>query len=246
MQDPYAERFKELQQKIAGSEGVRISNLLQLQECSIHAFRENLFELNARLALFDKPELILQLFDEQRREELRTFQRDIFRLLHNFLASVKTLVDHTRILTKELYSDTDFEKQVQSKVDQQFANSPLAQFVHCLRNYTLHKDLAFTHASMSFKEGEKIKISIQIDLEQLRKWDKWNQKAQEYLGSAPKSLPLKNIVDEYAGLVLDFHTWLRDNQKLLHKPAFDETAKLRDELKKLFYRDGLEKDEMNK
>jgi len=63
------------------------------------------------------------------------FQLEIVCLLHNYLASAKTLIDHTRILVEELYKNTDFWAEYEARKKETFIDSPLAQFVQNLRNY---------------------------------------------------------------------------------------------------------------
>jgi len=56
------------------------------------------------------------------------------RLLHNFLASAKMLIDHARELEKKIYSEHLFLNEYQSKRDEIFGKSGPAGIINGLRN----------------------------------------------------------------------------------------------------------------
>jgi len=69
--------------------------------------------------------------------------KEVIRLLHNYVAGAKTLVDHTRNLINKYYSDSPFLKEYKAEVEKRFVTNPLAGFVEDLRNYTLYYQQPF-------------------------------------------------------------------------------------------------------
>jgi hypothetical protein len=207
---------------------------------SLHTFRQNYTELTFRLELFGLPEAIMRFWDERRRNDLTLYQVDIVRLLHNFLAAAMTLVDHTRILTRNLYQGTELLTKVQSQISEQFVGSPLAQFVQGLRNYSLHCALPLTLASLNFMVGAQSgpKSRICLGVARLHKWDGWKSKAKEYLDGLKDDPELLAIVKQYADLVLNFHSWFISEQEMFHKKEFDELAKLQAKLREALEQSG--------
>ena len=51
----------------------------------------------------------IEILDIRNRDRINDFHLEFARNLHNYLASVKSLVDHTRALKKELKLDSKFE-----------------------------------------------------------------------------------------------------------------------------------------
>ena len=54
---------------------------------------------------------------------------------------VFTLVDHARAIYHELYEEDGLFPDYQAEVTRRFGSAPLIQFVHDLRNVTLHARL---------------------------------------------------------------------------------------------------------
>ena len=64
---------------------------------------------------------IKQVWGDREPEE---FHEEVVRLIHNFLASVKTLVDHTRNLVRDLWGkDSDFERGAYAEAVKRYLTS---------------------------------------------------------------------------------------------------------------------------
>lgn len=244
MRDQFAGKYKELEAKIASSEGWRAARQIELFDISLYIFRQNLVELSGKLNLFQESEIGIQLLDERRRKDLNLYQQDVIRLLHNFLAAAMTLVDHTRIHVRDLYAGTNLEKLVHERIKVQFLDSPLARFVKGLRNYSLHKELPLTSAHFHWQQDKEFIFSIKLVTARLREWDGWKGPARTYLDGLKGDPDLKTIIDDYAKLIIDFHNWFREEQRMLHKTAFEETNRLQEELRTLLRDAGLSEREL--
>src|SRR6266496_4224101 len=83
------------------------------------------------------PDLALELIQNVRPPNVRTdFFLTLDRLLHNFLASVASLIDHTRNIVRH-YQSTTFAGEYERRVGQ-LADAPLPSFMKDFRNYLLH------------------------------------------------------------------------------------------------------------
>jgi hypothetical protein len=150
------ERMIELHEKIEQSQGWFINNKIGILGISYHIFINNYNELRTALMLFKNPEVSLQLMDQDHPEKLDQFQSEIIRFFHNFLASAKSLVEHTRILVRDLYLGSEFENNYNEKVNDEFTSSELTRFIQDLRNYILHKGLPMTSATINFSRDNGV------------------------------------------------------------------------------------------
>jgi hypothetical protein len=179
-----------------------------------YVFYANDKQLKQNLAAFKEPGRAIAIWHDH--DQLIMYQLHIVRLLHNYLASAKTLVDHTRILAEELYKGTEFWTEYEAKKKESFIEVPLVQFIQNLRNYTLHKALPFTTATMILAEEPGFDCFINLNLEQLCLWDGWSKKAREYLDNANSEVRLDEIINEYTAIVKDFYDWFKNRQQELH------------------------------
>ena len=115
--------------KLQNTEGWRISKRIEHLGISAYIFKTNHDELVQRIEYFKRPEAML-LWDVRNRDQMPDYLKEVTRLLHNFVASAKTLVDHTRIIAREMYENTDFWKEYEAQIAQRLASNPLVQFVH--------------------------------------------------------------------------------------------------------------------
>ena len=225
----------ELMRRIKESEGERVFWKMEALSATVFVFAENRLELANRLRQLESPENRAKVFGVRNREVLRLFQKDSMRLLHNFLASAFTLIEHTRILTRELYDGHPFNQEYQQKVAELFSDSALAGFVQGLRNWMLHRGLlpVVVRRSDTGTNGELVS-SVLLNAEDLKTWDKWDARAREYLASTTSDLRLSDLVDSYSGLVHGFHSWLEKRMLEMHAVALQEVDELQSRLKALY------------
>jgi hypothetical protein len=211
--------------ELENSDGWRISRKIEHLGASFYIFKSNYDELIQRIECFKRPEAIL-LWDVRNDDQLERFLKEVTRLLHNFVAAALTLVEHTRIIAREMYKDTEFWKEYNLQITNRFALNPLVQFVQGLRNYILHRDLPLTSASLSSTHEASLKINIS----KLRTWRRWETVARDYIQAANDDEKIEDIVKAYTSSILDFYNWFYERQLDLHKEAFREAEGLRQRL----------------
>lgn len=224
----YQERDEALE-KLKSLDGWKIGKKIENFGTSIFIFQGNFEELMNQIELFKKPSsLILQ--DVRNDDELNKVFELVTRLLHNYLSSAFTLVEHTRIFVRELYSKeefSEFKSEYDSKIKTGFAENPLHRFMQELRNYTLHKELPIVGCTLNLNE---IKADLIIDFSKLRNNFDWSSLAKEYIASKGEDEKLENTILEYFNLVLDLHDWLYKRQLEIHSKEFKEANDLRERI----------------
>lgn len=154
--DAQARHSEELLARIGeyeACEGFRIMYEVRAFRTSYDIFIGNYGELKRALKTAQDPQVWPHLWDARRRERLLRFNKEIARLLHNYVAAVKSLVEHTRNAIREKYANTRFFAEYQDRITRDFANDPLIQFVQDLRNYMLRKNLHAASLTLEFGEG---------------------------------------------------------------------------------------------
>ena len=150
---------------------------------SLYIFNQNYAELNAMIEFLANNPEAEKFMDARNRDRLNNLLDEAIRLLHNFVAAAMSLVDHTRNIYDKLYSKTGNFPDYQERINIEFANDPLVQFVHCLRQYCQHYKAPNISIKFSWKTGdEKLKKTIFLLKNDLKAFDSWNANAKKVFG----------------------------------------------------------------
>lgn len=197
---------------------------------TFYTFSANALELKRWLSHHEDPARAIShaaasgnLFGHQSRA-------DVLRHLHNFLASAKSLVEHTRNFITSTYAETSLLHDYHREVREKLAPSGVLHFVHDLRNYMLHKGIPLTREQFAWSRDSPETFTITFDLTRLRSWRRWSPEALDYLTHSPDHVRIADIVEEYTELVVRFHKWLNERRKQEDAAVFAELAALQDEL----------------
>ena len=69
-------------------------------------------------------------------KEMHLVLGEVTRKLHNFIASAKTYIDHTRAVIRDWYAGTDFLKEYNKEIEHRFVGNPLTGFIEvCVITY---------------------------------------------------------------------------------------------------------------
>jgi hypothetical protein len=206
------ELFKQLHE----SKGMNFLNRLKIFSFSFQIFGGNLNELREGLTLIENPKLAIQLWKVENREHNVQAHRDITRLLHNFLAGAKTLIDHSRVFVNNYYKQLSFAALYQEKVKSTFTGDPLSAFIQYLRNYILHKGPLPTSMSLTIKPNEPLDHAIYLDVDKLKEWKKWSSNGRLYLEQQPSRLKLLTVVESYSNAITNFYRWFETELCKVH------------------------------
>ena len=95
------------------SEAYQIYLRLHTFGLNYYVFTKNYEEVRSILIKAQSTEAFYELWTGEKQQELLLVTRELIRRFHNFLASAKTLVDHSRSLIDDHYQDTSFYNEYQ-------------------------------------------------------------------------------------------------------------------------------------
>lgn len=217
------------QDKWLASEGVRRWGKGQLWAQTFYTFSKNGLELRDLLKHYEDPSRAMAGIIESSRPGSDQLRADNIRLLHNFLAAACTLVAHTRNFMRELYAGDPILSEYEQKVKDEFAGSPLVQFVHDLRNYTLHKGVPLVSETMRFETSGPPQFAVALDVARMRRWRKWTPLARAFMDEHGDRLRIAAFVEPYLDKVARFHHWHTGRRKEVDKPVRQEMERLQRE-----------------
>ena len=220
----------DLDEQIKATRGYRIQAKIRDLGGSYYVFESNYLWLVRALDYFRREEVFMELWREDNRAKLASFIDEVTRLLHNFLAGAKSLVDHTRVFTDDIYEGHGFKKVYQEKVDRDLMHSPIVCFVQNLRNYVLHKQLPIASARLSLKGGgatiTEFDNTIKLDVNELREWDKWKPESRVFLDSLDDKVQIREVAEKYEGAIRASYQWFGEQQTQVHRSEFAEMSRL--------------------
>lgn len=227
----FGKRFDNFNQ----SPEMKISQNLQALKSSFRVFEENFHELMQLLKDLEDSRESLTKYASDQQENLELLIEETSRLLHNFLASAESLVEHMKIIvdnnTKKHSRFREFKKEYQIKLDQDIKNNPLYIFVKRLRNHTLHQALPVLALSMIF--ADDLRFSMRIDIKTFKQWDSWPG-AKNDLETIEDTLCIADLVNKYFMLICDFYTWLTERQQNIYQPDIEKLQKMKKEMDEEF------------
>lgn len=149
--------------------------------------------------------------------------RELIRRLHNYVASVGTLIDHTRNLMRK-YEGTPTHSEFEThRLDA--INNDVVAFVSKLRNYVLHVGVPSVGIQFSFSNGEE-KVTVFLDRDRALEWKDWPKAARSYLNSKAKIISIEDVIEEYADVIEELYRWLYDQFPALHGADIDAVNEL--------------------
>jgi len=177
----------------------------------------------------------VHIWDENNRQELDWLISEITRLLHNYLASVTSLIDHTRVFCRRL-GCSKFQETYEEKLNEVKSNACL-HFMKQLRNYAHHYHVPFVDARFSFQRGENqegdiFEQTLHLEKNMLLKWDDWSSKSRQYIDGHEDDLDLKATIDEYQVLIVEFYKWIASTIEQLYNEELNELNQIEERIQK--------------
>lgn len=163
----------------------------------------------------------LRAFNQSNRDALEAEFQEMFRLIHNYVASTSSLVDHTRRIAHKLLSG-DALKQYQQQVDSEFKNDELTSFLRELRNHLLHVSHPPLAKTARFDEGSPATVGVELSAADLLKSGTWNSASRSLINRFSDGIPLVMIVSQYSEKVTEFYLWLTAHLATARKPELDD------------------------
>lgn len=185
----------------------------------------------------------IELLELRNREQMSDFQLELARNLHNYLASVKSLVDHTRVLKRKLGLDKNFENLYEQQRKKLLGTDTIV-FIQQLREYVLHYSLLPSGIQVDIADNnDSEKITLILNTRTLKEFSNWKAESIRVLEKYPKNIDIFNLIEEYQNSVNTFYEWFYDQMETIFQKELAEFDRLAKE-----YMDYHEKmlDEANK
>lgn len=242
MEDSFAKLLL-LHEEIRNSKEYKLIREIRENETSFRLFLRNHRELKRLLDITEDLSKAIKLGAKGKQDIHRIIIEEITFLLHNYVASVMSLVDHTRRLHRErIYKNNPKRlKEIQKEINKRFVNNETHQIIQGLRDYSLHRKLPVVGRAMSFNALDnkpKLEARYFISTEPLLDWDKWKPLAKQklnklnsmtniqmFLERQKKDISINQLVTEHHKEVVSFYEWLGKKQKEWHK---EDEQKLRE------------------
>lgn len=182
---------------------------------------------------------ILQSFASRNSDNVESNFIELFRLLHNFVASVKSLVDHTRRIAHGILPTTALEIYEQRKASE-FTNDGVTRFLHDLRNYLLHVGQAPVSATIRFGDGTSTPTgAFELQVDELQKWDKWSSVSRTFILGQGEAVHLLETVQKYDRKIYGFYNWLLEHIRVACREPLQEFEALQESLRQLYATAGI-------
>ena len=212
---------------------------VQMMQVNYIIFRKNYDELLRLQKDFDQPlnfnEIAMQT--DRGKEIAQDTILEFTRLLHNFLASAKMLVDVTRRWVRQQFADSEFLDKYQKEVSDRFANNVQAQFLKDLRNYTLHRTLPISIPELRMQQADEhtLKSSLGIVLLKgyLLEWKNWSELGRMQIDMAFEGeVDIMSVCSQYFNNETSFTKWLFWQVRELFNEEIDQINSVIDRMRK--------------
>lgn len=220
-----AERPIPLPKPLKEVEAVEINEDVEALKITLSILKGNYEELIGKHYEYQDFEYDDWVSDEV--EIFKLLKEDYFRLLHNYITSVYTLINHSqRIVNK--YGDEGFAEQYSEEIQEREIDTKGA-FLQQLRHYTQKRKVPPIQATFEFHQEEP-DFSLRLRKDMIESWDGWNNDAQQYLSSLDDQIPLKELIENYQNEIESFYGWFFKYVKLYFKKEYDEAKKIIQEI----------------
>lgn len=226
-------KWIELAQKRDKLEGARILRSTKHLAVSHYVLSRNFQDLISLISSYEKN---LEIFSISNRQQLDDLLKEFTRLSHNYLASVFSLIDHTRGFRKHL-ENAEFNKFFDEGVKKLQAN-PKFILVQELRAYTQHSRLPLASAKFSFKQKSvdgpaTFTQKLILGKATLLLSDRWSKNSREVIEQTEDGLDVKELIQHYQTTIDEFYTGIYGLITKLYLKEFQELFELEQEMLKL-------------
>lgn len=208
--------------ELENSDQYRVTSLIYALDSSIRIMKSNYSELSNHINNYQNLNINKSFIDRNflNKLELQNFLNETQRLIHNYVTSTQSLIDHQRRHQRSLAKIKDaFNEEYQTEIDNQFIQDPLSNFIGELRNYYNHYAIATISSNKVF-DGitNELSAKLVISLESIKETSfNWNQYSKSYLNQSDSQKELSKLFEEYHLKVLDFQKWYKNRlEEIFH------------------------------
>jgi hypothetical protein len=203
-------------------------------DISLYIFNRNYLDLSTLINFITTDPRGEMLHAVENRDKLEVFGYDAICRIHNYVAAVLSLLDHTRNLYKKLYEGTNLFPEYQERIDKDFKFNPLSKFVQDLRRYFQHYKSPIIMFTTTVSSNDRFIVTISIPLEDLLAFKDWTTPAKKYLSTVQEKVDVLEVATAYRDTVIAFYNWFRSRQEEIHADVLKELDNKKDELRSLY------------
>ena len=167
----------------------------------------------------------------------KCFPDEFSRLLHNLLASAKSLMEVQRSIGNRWWGkNSDFMTKDQREAVAKFYVAGEPEFLFKLRDFALHigsPNLSIKTV-MSLKKGGPLtqENSIKLKKGELLDWSGWNTASRKFIESQDVEFGIFDVIERYFKSVTDYHFWFWSRLENDFQALIDEH---KEKAKELFF-----------
>jgi hypothetical protein len=221
---------RRLERQIEALPGYRLAQESERLGISYRLLSRNAQELGGSLESFTDPNVALPLLDLGNQEAFTISLEEVGRYLHNYLASAKTLVDHTRNVVRQVWPpNSPFLTHAYEPRLSELFGAPEAVFLQNLRDYAVHyRRLPLTCRTQG--SPSTFDNAVVLSVAELNQWSGWKKAAKEFLDSQTDAqLAISPIVWSYQRSVERFYDWFGPALVQEHLEQFAELERAQQE-----------------
>lgn len=205
--------WTDFHRQLQKSPGARIFHALLNWADSQYAVNANCQEL---LDLIKSYKRDLSIWKDPSR--IQSFLKEFLRRLHNYLASIYSLVQHTEVFIGHLKNE-EAEKRFEVEKEELEKKHRCARFMRDLRAYMQHYRLPIVSATLGFRvtdpKNRKVVFEQKLLLNKndMLKWTRWSRQSKEYLRKYSREVDMELAIIEYQKLIERF--WRRVRNRIV-------------------------------
>jgi hypothetical protein len=156
---------------------------------------------------------------------------ETLRTLHNYLASVLSLIDHSRTFIKN--ECPELTESISSQIDT-LSQKGCVKFTREFRNFIQHKNLPSPSMKITYiREPNSLEQKIYFNKKDLLEWDKWSKKSRKYIESFGEELTLNKLFEDYQKLNTKNYKLICKKAVYSHKEEIIAVFKINQEIVKI-------------
>lgn len=189
------------------SKGREVFQDIQALYSTLLMVNKNYSELTQARDWFLEQEI--EAFAVDNRDKVQDFMKEYSRLLHNYAASVHTLISHSYTFLDRYEDERPALKEEYFRELRERELTVRGDLIKGLRHYTQKYWQAPIGLSLSLGQEGLSERAITVDVDTLLEWDGWEESVREYLEGLDEEENITNIAEDYQEDVNDFYDWFR-------------------------------------
>lgn len=171
----------------------------------------NMVNKNYRLLCKKRNEFVNRGAEYWLVNDTQEFFREYLRRLHNYAASVHTLISHTYTFL-DRYENK--KPELKEKYFEELRSRGLdvkVQLLRQIRHYTQKnwEPPLSARISPAVSEDDEEELELLLDKEKMLEWDGWDSETKPFLESLDGDIEITELAIEYQSEINDFYDWFR-------------------------------------